>query len=189
MKAKIGFLAFHILFALCQVTMSVLGMQLVSLACYIAGAVVVIVGLLAFLPGVRFWTGISEFGSRFEANNIPTAFVTMIITMLIGGAIAYIPHFLGELGLFAPIFSYLVALFVGLKIIAENSQWQYYLGGATRWMGKLVPCVYIVAISIIILPVLNPYIVVGPALQIILMIVASVFHLVRTILVVVNDPF
>ena len=185
---KIGFLVLHVLFAACQIVMPILGLKLISLAFYIAGGVVVIFGLLSFLPGVKFWTAYTKYGSRYEENNIVECFITLCITVVIGGAIAYIPQYLNENGLFVPIFTYLLSIFIGLKIMAENSSWSY-LGTGTRILGKLVPCVYILAIAVSILPLINPLVSISPVITIVLMSIAGAFHLFRTILVVLNDPF
>ena len=117
-----------------------------------------------------------------------SSLITLVITFALGGAVAYLPQFLDENGVFVPIFTYLVAIFVGLKIMAENSSWSY-LSEGTRWIGKLVPCVYILAILISILPLLNPLVSISPVVNIVLMSVAGALHLFRTVLVLLNDPF
>lgn len=188
MKEKIGFLAFHILFAISQITMSVLGFKLISFVFYIAGGAVILFGLLSFLPGTKFWIVEGKYG-YYEANNVKSSLITMGITILIGVVIAVIPQYLNDTGLFVPIFSYLVALFVGLKIMSENSKWADSLNLGQRWIGKLVPVMYILSIFIMILPLLNPMITIDPVVSIVLMSVAGAFHLFRTIIVMVANPF
>jgi len=189
MKEKIGFLAFHVLFAAFQVTMAIVGLKLISLVFYFAGAVVVLFGLLSFFPGVQFWIETTSDGYSYEANNVKSCLMTLLTTIIIGGIIAVIPQFLQESGLFVPIFTYLVSLFIGLKIMSENSLWEYYLSDATRWIGKIVPCLYMLVIAINILPLLNSLVSISPVIQMVLISIAGAFHLFRTVLVMINDPF
>ena len=86
-------------------------------------------------------------------------------------------------------FTYLVSLFIGLKIMSENSLWEYYLSDATRWIGKIVPCLYMLVIAINILPLLNSLVSISPVIQMVLISIAGAFHLFRTVLVMINDPF
>ena len=188
MKEKIGFLAFHILFALLQITMPILGLYLISAVFYIAGGAIILFGLLSFLPGVKFWIVKGKYG-YYEANNIKSCLITLLITIIVGAVIAYIPNFLTNTGLFVPIFSYLVTLLVGLKIMAENSAFECNLNSSVRILGRFVPVIYTIMIAIIILPLINPLIVIKPIVSMILMGVAGLYHLFRTIVVMINDPF
>ena len=169
--------------------MGIIGIKLVSLVFYFAGAVVVIFGLLSFFPGVQFWIETTSDGYSYEANNVKSRLMTLLTTIIIGGIIAVIPQFLHENGLFVPIFTYLVSLFIGLKIMSENSLWEYYLSDATRLIGKIVPCIYILAIAINILPILYSVVTISPIIQMVLISIAGAFHLFRTVLVMINDPF
>lgn len=188
MKEKIGFLAFHVLFAIAQITMSVLGLKLVSFVFYVAGGAVILYGLLSFLPGTKFWIVEGKYG-YYEVNNVKSSLITMAITILVGAIIAIIPQYLNDTGLFVPIFTYLVALFVGLKIMSENSKWANNLNAGQRLLGKLVPVAYVLSVFIMILPLLNPMITINPVVSIILMSISGLFHLFRTIVVMVNNPF
>ena len=188
MKEKIGFLIFHILFAACQIAMPILGYTVISFVFYIVGGAVIAFGFLSFLPGVKFWIEETKDGYKYEANNVRACLLTMLITIVIGAAIAAIPQYLQESGVFVPIFVYLVSIFVGLKIMAENSTFSY-MSVITRWIGKLVPCLYIMVVFIMIIPLLNPFVVIDPVISMILRSVAGLIHLVRTVMVMVHGPF